>query len=125
VSNRRRVERIDLDPCIHGSIGATAVRLVDLSLDGAGVEHDAPLAAGAAVRLLFTYGDARLELPSLTVRCRLQKSVTRNSFVYRSGLQFAELPADTRRTLRSVIHALILPELEKARVIPQAAASVA
>ena len=125
VDNRRRVARVDLDPFIQGFVGATPVRLVDLSVDGAGVEHDTPLIAGAIVKLIFTYGDVRLELPALTVRCRLQKAVARNTFVYRSGLRFTQLPHETKRTLASVLHALILPELEKARLRPDAAAIVA
>lgn len=114
-SDKRRVQRLAIDPPISASLGGVTARLLDLSVDGAGLEHDAPILSGRPTTLTFTYGDETITLEAITVRCRLENARNGGGFVFRSGIRFTEVNAARVKALRSVVHALLLPELEAAR----------
>lgn len=119
------MQRLALDPPILASLGGVTARLLDLSVDGAGLELDAPVLSGRPTSLTFTYGDEKITLEAVIVRCRLENARNRSGFVFRSGIRFTETNAARVKALRSVVHALLLPELEAARNANRQALGVA
>ena len=94
----RRVQRIHFPQPLTGRLGATEVRLIDLSVLGARVEHARPLAAGGHARIVFDWDGERIAADCRIVRSRLEKGG-----VHRSGIEFDALPGPLRETIRRLI----------------------
>ena len=93
----RRVQRIHFPQPLTGRLGATEVRLIDLSVLGARVEHARPLAAGGHSRIVFEWDGEPIAADCRIVRSRLEKGV------HRSGIEFDNLPRPLRETIRRLI----------------------
>jgi hypothetical protein len=93
----RRVQRIHFPQPLTGRLGATEVRLIDLSVLGARVEHALPLVAGAHSRLLFEWDGEPIGADCRIVRSRLEKGI------HRSGIEFVDLPSRMREIIRRLI----------------------
>jgi hypothetical protein len=93
----RRVQRIHFPQPLTGRLGATEVRLIDLSVLGARVEHARPLAAGGHARIAFDWDGEPIAADCRIVRSRLEKGV------HRSGIEFVDLPTKLRGLIRSLI----------------------
>ena len=87
-------------------------RVVDLSVDGAGIEHPATLWAGRRVKVWIRHGGHRLMIDAVVVRCRLVPG--RDGFNYRSGIRFADMDAGTRSQLHALMADLLVPILRQA-----------
>jgi len=95
----RRVQRIHFPQPLTGRLGMTEVRLIDLSVLGARVEHALPLAAGRHSRIAFEWDGEKIGADCRIVRSKIEKSV------HRSGIEFVDLPPKTREIIRSLIEA--------------------
>ena len=89
---RRSARRVHLTAPIDATLGATAVRLVEISQRGALVEHSSPFVEGARLRLTFDWEGARISRECRVVRSKLTRGHA-GRVVYRSGLEFARTPA--------------------------------
>jgi hypothetical protein len=114
----RRVQRVHLAHPVVARLGSASVVLVDVSLLGARVEHNMPLQAGARARLSFTWDDEELTIESRIVRSRLERfSVGADGLtVYHSGLEFEEVPTDTKARLKAMIGRFISRALEEQKL---------
>ncbi len=93
----RRVQRIHFPQPLTGHLGTSEVRVVDLSVLGARVEHERALAAGAHGRLHFEWDGQAIAADCRIVRSRFEKGI------HRSGLEFVALPAQVRQAIRERI----------------------
>jgi len=93
----RRVQRIHFPQPLTGRLGATEVRLIDLSVLGARVEHALPLVAGAHSRLLFEWDGEPIGADCRIVRTRPERGI------HRSGIEFVDLPSRLREIIRRLI----------------------
>jgi PilZ domain-containing protein len=93
----RRVQRIHFPQPLTGRLGATEVRLVDLSVLGARVEHALPLSSGGHSRLVFEWDGEKIAADCRIVRSRLEKGS------HRSGIEFVDLPSKLREIIRRLI----------------------
>jgi len=93
----RRVQRIHFPQPLTGRLGATEVRLVDLSVLGARVEHALPLSSGGHSRLVFEWNGEKIAADCRIVRSRLEKGG------HRSGIEFVDLPSKLREIIRRLI----------------------
>ena len=114
----RRVQRVRLAPPMMARLGATQVVLVDISVMGARVEHQTPLAAGSRARLVFEWGDEEISTDCRIVRSRLERfSVGADGLtVYHSGLEFDELDNESRAKLKDMIARFITRALEEQKL---------
>ncbi len=104
-SKRRRVHRIRLSPPVLGRFGGESVVLVDVSLDGAKVEHSEPLKIGAQSTLTFEWDEGKISLRAKVVRCKLERftgSGGEGLTVFHSGLLFVD-PDQERGELKAWI----------------------
>ena len=117
-SRTRRVQRIHLATPIVARLGTTPVVLVDISLLGARVEHNVPLAAGAKARLQFTWDDEEIATDCRIVRSRLERfSVGADGLtVYHSGLEFEDPTEHMRAKLKMMIARFISRALEEQKM---------
>lgn len=122
----RRVQRVHLPKPFAGRIGATSVNIVDVSVLGARIEHNTTLAAGSLSKLVFRWEDEEISVDCRIVRCRLERfSVGADSLtVYHSGLEFLNVAAPTKASLKKMIGVFITRALEEQKmnargVVPQ------
>ncbi len=100
-SDRRRIMRIQLGTPLVAKVGLSPVVLLDISSEGARIQHSFPLANGKEVELSFTYGIIVVHVPSLLVRCKFEKNRDRAS--YFSGLRFVDKKDGSLMALRDII----------------------
>lgn len=84
-SNRRRVERIDIQ-----SRRDLLIRVRELSVTGCSVETDAPLAANAVHNLSLEIGDGSILLVRAWVVHTRRETREDGNAVYITGLEFAD-----------------------------------
>ncbi len=111
-AEKRRIQRVEPDYPVVGQLPAGNVIVADLSIVGARVEHQFPLAAGRRVRLDFSCEGETLSLLCDVTRCKLQRSSGRFGVVYTSGLRFCDPPESACKTLRRVIAGFVTRRLE-------------
>jgi hypothetical protein len=114
-SRKRRVHRIRLAPPILAKVGAQNVVVVDISLDGAKIEHSEPLTIGAAAALSFLWEEEILTLPARVMRCKLERFAGQGGdglTVFHSGLLFTA-PNQSREVLKRMIAVHISRALEE------------
>lgn len=100
-SERRHIARIQLDAPITTKISTWRVTLLDLSLDGARIEHNFPLARGRQLTLQLEQYQKQIEITCEVRRCSL---VQRNGTVeYCSGLHFIAVAPESAVVLREII----------------------
>jgi hypothetical protein len=108
---RRAVPRIRLADRPAARVrGVREVRLLDLSLAGAQIEHLAALRLGAACGLELPPPGEACTLPAQVVWCtvigRKRKLGGESHLVARSGLRFATLTAGQQAALAETLHYL-------------------
>lgn len=114
----RRVQRIHLAEPVLARLGSSQVVLVDISVLGARVEHQMPMAAGAKARLAFNFDDQEIVTECRIVRSRLERfSVGADGLtVYHSGLEFEETPSTMKERLKQMIARFITRALEEQKM---------
>lgn len=115
VSNddRRRLMRIQLGTPIVARIGNAQVVLLDISAEGARIEHRFPLSRGKDVSLRFEYGDLAVQVLCKVVRCKLEKRA--GSATYCSGVRFATDNDGNLAVLRDIIADAVSSDFEARR----------
>ena len=114
----RRVQRVHLAQPLLARLGSAQVLLVDVSVFGARVEHNVPLAAGGRATLRFQWNDEDVVAPCRIVRSRLERfSVGEDGLtVYHSGLEFESLAEETRSRLKAMIAAFLTRALQEQKL---------
>lgn len=121
---RRQFYRIHLDAPIPGRMHDLAVRVLDLSLNGARVVGEARFGPGTDHELSFEWNGRAIRLACKVARCTLYsfaKSPTDKS-LYQTGLRITETIGHSDRILRELIASYVIHALEEqkanARGIP-------
>lgn len=110
-AEKRRIQRVEPDYPVVGQLPAGNVIVADLSIVGARVEHQFPLAAGRRVRLNFSCEGETISLLCDVTRCKLQRSSGRFGVIYTSGLRFCDPPESSQKALKRVIGAFLTRRL--------------
>lgn len=105
--------RIRLDSPITAKIATWKVILLDLSADGARIEHSFPLARGKQVALNFEYKNESVSVICDVVRCKFERHEDKVS--YYSGLRFREVMDGKLETLRDIISDAVASDFEARR----------
>ncbi|HVR42871.1 MAG TPA: PilZ domain-containing protein [Thermoanaerobaculia bacterium] len=113
--SRRKIERIRLVPPVTGQLGSTPVVVSDLSLTGAGVEHQGSFAVGAKARLTFRWNGESVTIGCTVLRCRLIgfASGAQRLTVYSTGLAFDEESVAGEHPIRRMIEASVIRALDE------------
>lgn len=104
-SKVRKVDRIRLAHPILGRLGPLSVVLVDVSVQGARVEHGGAITVGNKLTLSFEWEHRRVVAEAEVVRCKLERfSVGANAMtIYHSGLVFTSVDEESQSNLRTMI----------------------
>ena len=95
---RRSAARVHLTSPVDATLGATAVRLMEISQKGALIEHTTPFIEGARLRLVFKWEGKQISRECRVVRSKLIRSHSGGGVVvYRSGLEFTALAPPARK----------------------------
>lgn len=101
--DRRRSERYPT-ASIPVQLSDVNGELIDLSLHGAAVVHRSPVKAGSSATLIFpSYGG--IYIPCIVLRSIVQvrRGDKGPEYVFRSAIQFNEMPAEQEKPLREFI----------------------
>lgn len=125
---RRKFGRIRLDAPLYGRFDESRVRILELSITGFRIAHEARWPAHHTAGLVIDWEGRAIDLVCAIVRTtlwRLAKTIGERS-IYHSGLHVVESSADSFQTLRELMHERIVRALEEqkanARGIPPLAA---
>ena len=117
-SDRRQFGRVTPVERIRGSAGSIVVYIIDLSLTGIRVAHQAPLPpVGEKIALSFEWQGRRASLQCEVRRTRLEKA-PRSKFekpLYHTGLMVLAKDAVADRTIRDIIESCVLRALDEQR----------
>jgi PilZ domain len=118
VPRTRRVQRVHLAQPLLARLGSAQVLLVDISVLGARVEHHVPLPAGSYATFSFLWDDDQIATHCRIVRSRLERfsAGADGLTVYHSGLEFENMPAETRARLKAMIGRFIGSALEEQKL---------
>ena len=105
--------RIQFDTPLTARIGAVSVVLLDISTQGARIQHSFPLVRGKELVLTFDYRDQAVEMPCAVMRSRLEKHD--GGVSYQSGLRFTEQQGLAYRGLRQMIASAVSEDFEARR----------
>ena len=103
--NRRRIQRVQLDSPLAAKLERTRVTVLDVSAEGARIEHDFPLVRGRKISLQFFCDGQQVVLGCEVIRCKFEQ--TERGAIYRSGLRFSEGEAPSVSLLRDLIAGVI------------------
>jgi hypothetical protein len=114
---RREFQRLRLDPPISGSLGVTAVSILEIGVLGARVHHAAPLEE-KELELRFSHRDDEIGL-----RCEVVRSIESQDAKYpgsgiESGLRFLAAIGDSGDRLRAMLADLVTQEMQNRRAMP-------
>src|SRR5215470_402482 len=104
MQERREFQRLGLNPPLSGTLVATDVRIVEIGILGARVQHAAPFPVDRG-ELRFDYNG---EL--LSMRCEVVRSVGNES-----GIRFTAAVGESGDRLRHMLAELVHFELERRR----------
>jgi hypothetical protein len=107
---KRTVERIRLLPHLDGSAGNIKLELTEISMGGARIQHYQPLQVGTKIRLRFEWDEEPIELPSVIVRCSVEKFGATS--IYLSGVRFDYPDADARAKIKKMITQFVKEALD-------------
>lgn len=108
---RREFQRLRLDPALPGTIGKTAVSILEVGVLGARVQHKDPLDLEYAELHFSSEGD------DIVMRCEVIRSFQRPSGL-ESGLRFLAAVEDSGDRLRAMLARLVTHEFEVRRKMP-------
>jgi len=111
--SRRSIERVRFDNPIEAKFESQDVDVVDISRDGARIEHDFPLPAGKKVALDFVCDGNSVSLHCHIVRCKLEKRGSHA--VYSSGVQFDDDDQESLELFRKFIAEIVERDFEARR----------
>ena len=75
-------------PPLTGSYGSASIAILDLSAQGAQIEHAQPLRLGTRARFWFKRGDVAISVQALTIWSHLSRTPNeKGKYLYRSGLR--------------------------------------
>lgn len=113
---RREFQRLHLDPPIPGSLGVTAVSILEVGVLGSRVHHADPLEIDYA-DLRFSFGSDVIAMKCEVIRTLPSKSKYPGSG-YETGLRFLAAIGDSGNHLRAMLGVLVIKVLEERRVVP-------
>ncbi len=121
--DRRRHGRAQLPAIIPGTVGLSGnLRVVDLSASGARVEHAHDLSPGQPCVLDLRLDGVEVHLRAHVAWCQLYSVGSdpdgAEEVRYRSGLEFADLPAGIVAHLQQYLATLKLPKSDATRGTP-------
>jgi len=104
-SKPRKVDRIRLAQPILGRLGPLSIVLIDVSVQGARVEHGGAITVGNKLTLSFEWEHRRIVAEAEVVRCKLERfSVGANGMtIYHSGLGFTSMNHESEANLRTMV----------------------
>ena len=114
---RREFQRLRLDPPLPGTLGSTAVSILELGVLGARVQHATPLDKEYA-ELHFTAGT-----DDVAMRCEIIRTVKGTDAKYpdsglQSGVRFLAAIDESGDRLRALLAQLVTHEFEVRRKLP-------
>lgn len=113
--NRRRAERVQLPEPMEAMLGALRVKILDLGLLGAKIEHDDALETGATATLRFFWRGEEINILARVMH-NISAVGTYGEDIHQSGLEFVEAPEASGKLLRELIanHVMRMLEAQKA-----------
>jgi hypothetical protein len=113
--DRRRFHRIHLDAPLPAYMGSVAVKVIDLSLNGARIVSDARFTPGTDHELKFEWNDMDMRATCEVIRCTLfsfAKAPGEKS-LYQTGVKLKETIGNSDRALRELIGSYVIRALEE------------
>lgn len=110
---RREFQRLNLEPTIAGTLGSTAVSILEIGVLGARVQHASAL-DGSENELRFSYRENEIALKCEVVRTMNGDSQYPDAGL-QSGVRFLAALGESGDRLREMLGELVTLELDKSR----------
>ncbi|HEY3057008.1 MAG TPA: PilZ domain-containing protein [Thermoanaerobaculia bacterium] len=118
--DRRRAERYPT-ASIPVQLSDVNGELIDLSLHGAAVVHRSPVKAGTSATLIFpSYGGIYIPCHVLRSIVQVRRGEKGPEYVFRSAIEFNEIPAEQEKSLKEFLQIQIDRLQEKQREVAAA-----
>lgn len=114
---RREFQRIHLDPPVPGTLGATAVSILEMGVLGARVHHAEPIDDQYA-DLRFSFGGSDIGLRCEVIRTMNSQQARYPGSGLESGVRFLAAIGESGDHLRAMLASLVTHEFEGRRRMP-------
>jgi hypothetical protein len=114
---RREFQRLRLDPPVPGSLGTTAVSILEIGVLGARVQH-ADRFEQEYVELRFSFDTDEIGMKCEVVRTLSGEDATHPGAGFESGVRFLAAVDESGDKLRSMLASLVTREFELRRNVP-------
>jgi hypothetical protein len=111
-AERREFQRLQLNPPVPGSLGTTAVSILEIGVLGARVHHAEPFDNNTG-ELRFSFAADEIGLRCEIVRTSTGADAKYPDSGYESGLRFVAAIAESGDKLRNMLATLVTQELER------------
>jgi hypothetical protein len=109
MSDLRSGDRYIVSVPIQGSFGTATVAVLNLSDQGACIEHAQPLRLAAPGRLAFRFGEVAVGASGIVVWSHLSKTPNnQGKYLYRSGLRIEEEVGSFTQSVQALINQRVL-----------------
>ena len=114
-SERRQFGRVDLDEPLSGSLDGLDVQVLEISVTGMRLAHEARLPPATSRRLIVTVGSETMVFTCSVARSVLHRLARKagEKTVYHSGVQLDESIGDSERMLRDLIAERVIRALDE------------
>ncbi|MEO8217035.1 MAG: PilZ domain-containing protein [Acidobacteriota bacterium] len=114
---RRTVQRLRFAQALKGLVRARKVRVLDLSVAGACIEHSFAMSRGSRIRLQIEWDQKEITLPAHVTRCGLMGYTegVKGIPIYQSGLEFENADPMAIASLKEVVDAHVTLALQEGR----------
>ena len=102
---------------MKGLVRARKVRILDLSVAGACIEHNFAMSRGSRVRLQIEWDKKHIALPAVVTRCVLMGYTegVKGIPIYQSGMEFENPDSNELMALKQLVDAHVTRALEEGR----------
>lgn len=110
-TERRKKQRIQLTRSVLARFGATGVLILDITDEGARIEHFSRMDLGRRARLRFGWQQTEIEVEATVVSCKVHRFAPGEEVVYQSGVAFTGYAGDAASILRDMVATLVARSL--------------
>lgn len=117
MKERRSVQRIRFAEPLEGKIRARRVSILDLSTQGASIQHASPLKCQEEIELELPWKEDTVRITAVVTRCTLSHvtSGPKGQSVHVSGLRFREMDARSLGILQTLLDEFLQRSITEGR----------
>lgn len=117
MKERRKIQRIRFVEPLEGKVRSRRISILDLSVEGACIQHHLPLRSQDQIELEFQWKDDTVRITAIVTRCSLSHVTAgpKGRSIHNSGLHFRSMDEESRAALERLIDEFLQHSIAEGR----------